>query len=161
MKQTAWGNAILEFGTPGAGDTMSATLTKIGEILEETLGIEVEDGTELSLFEEGHILRDMLRQEGTVRINGTIIGIPDVVMAEFWDVESATGKTNVKSMVSGQKYSVKISVPGQLGSDTLEVPYTSVKLGMAYASNQGWTAPFTFTIMKGATDVLFSFGVVE
>ena len=161
MKPTAWGNAIVEYGTPGEGDTMATALTQLGYVEEETLGIEIEDGTVLSLYEEGHILRDEKQLENTVRINGTLIGIPDEVMEEFWDTEASGSKINVKSTVSGKKYSVKLSTPDQPGSDTLEVPYASVSLGVAYASNHGWSAPFTFTIIKGESDVLFTFGVVE
>lgn len=164
MATTAWGNAIVEFGTPGAGNTMSTELKPVGYVLEDTLAIEKEDGTELQLFEEGHILRDQLQQEGVVRISGTLIGIPDDARTAFWDVTSSGSddakKVSVKSLISSKKYSTKLSVPQVPGSETLEAPYCSVSLGMAYSSTQGWTAPFTITILKGETGKLFDFGVV-
>jgi hypothetical protein len=164
LDPTAWGNSILEIGTPGTGNAMSDTLEQIGYILEETLTIELEDGTELTLYEEGHILRDQLQQEGTVRITGTLIGIPDDVIAKFWQVETEgtgdTAKTWVKSMVASEKYSVRMGTPAVVGSERLLVPYASVNLGVAYSSTQGWTAPFTFTILKGATERMFGFDKV-
>lgn len=161
LTPTAWGNAVIEIGTPGEGNTIADTFEQLGYALEESLAIEQEDGTLLELYEEGHILRDSLQQEGTITITGTLIGIQDDVLTKFWKTKTeGTGddaKIWVQSTVSTGKYSLRMGTPSVEGSDRLLVPYASVKLGVAYASTQGWTAPFTFTIVVGATGDAFGF----
>jgi hypothetical protein len=160
LNPTAWGEAALEVGTPGAGQTLAETFEDIGYILEETLTLSTEDGTQLSLYSEGHKLRDILEQEGTYTIEGTLVGIPESARTKFWRTHTADGVQWVQSTVSTEKFSVRMGTPKVVGSDRLLVPYSSVKLGMAYASNQGWTAPFSFTIVVGATEDMFGWDVV-
>ncbi len=143
---------------------MATIFKSMGNILEESLSIEKEDGTVLQLFEEGHILIDELHQEPTLKINATIIGIPEDIRQAFWNVEtSGTGdarKVSVKSLLNSNKYSVKFAAEGVPGSETFEAPYCSVNMGPAYTSAQGWTATVVITILKGKSGRLFDFGVV-
>jgi hypothetical protein len=134
-------------------------------IKEETLAFAKEDGAELQLFEEGHILRDSLEQEPVLRVNATLIGIPDDARSDFWDVTKTgsgdTEKVNVKSMVTTKKFSFKMAAEQSPDSETFEAPYCSVKMGPLYSSVEGWTAEIIITVIKGASGVLFSFGKVS
>lgn len=160
LNPTAWGEAALELGDPGTGNTMAETFENIGKVLEETLGVELEDGTVLSLYASGHKLVDMLQQEGVVAIVGTLVGIPESARTRFWKTSKEGNIQWVQSMVTTGKYSVRLGTPRVVGSDRLLVPYSSVNLGFGYAENQGWTAPFRFTVIAGATGNLFGFDTV-
>lgn len=164
MNPTAWGNVKMYFGTPEQGGEMPSSLMSIGNILEGSLNIEKEDGTTLELYEEGHVLRDMMQLEPTLRVNATIIGIPEATRSAFWETEvngaGEAKKVSVKSMVSNKKYAVKFAAEQVPGSDTFEAPYCSVNMGPAYSSEQGWTADVVITILKGDSGKLFDFGVV-
>lgn len=161
---TAWGNVKMYFGAPGEDDTMSEDLVTMGYILEESLSFETEAGTVLELYEEGHILRDRLVLEPSVKINATIIGIPDETRKAFWDTATTgsgdTKKVAVKSMITRNKYSVKIAAEQVPGSETFEAPVCNVQMSPAYSSTQGWTANVVLTVIKGQTGVLFDFGII-
>lgn len=141
-----------------------STMLKMGYILEDTLEITNEEGDALELFEEGHILRDQVRLEGTITINCEIIGVPDNILEAFWVTETtgtgAEEKRQVKSLINNDKYAVAFYVPTAPGSDTFEAPYCTVNMGMGYSSTQGFTLPIEIIIVKGATENLFQFGIV-
>jgi hypothetical protein len=139
-------------------------MTSIGFIEEETLSIEKEDGTELTLYEEGHILRDSLQQEPILRVKCTIIGIPDATRAAFWKTTTAGAgnakKVKVASLVTSDKYAIKFAAEQVPGSETFEAPYCTVNMGPLYSSTGGWKADVQITLVKNGEWPLFSFGVV-
>ncbi len=160
LDPTAWGNATLEVGTPGEGDVMATTLDKVGYVLQDSLGLEQEDGTVLQLIEEGGIIHDQMQQEGIKTIVGEMIGMQDDIMQRFWTTETDGTITWVKSTVTSNKFSFRISVPQNVGSKRMLIPYASMSLGVAYSSAQGWTQPFTITILTGATGNQFGWDEV-
>jgi len=156
-KPTGWGKVSLLYGTPTSSQEMATTLVKMGDILENSLSIEQQEGTKLQLYAEGHILKDELQLEGTNSIKATLIGIPEDTRKKFWATDNA-GET-VSSMITASKFSIKL-VPHVLGAETLSAPYCSINLGMAYSSQQGWTAPVTVTILQNEAGKFFEFGTV-
>ena len=160
--KTAWGEIEFFIGTPGTGDVMSTSLTSLGYMKEDSVGIEKEDGSLLQLFGTGHRLIDELKGEPTLRLKGTLIGISDTVAQEFWDATaSGSGdeeKTGIKSFVTSKKMSVKMSSK-VVGSRTLEAPYCSVSLMPLFSEKEGWTAEIEFTILTGQTGYPFQFGI--
>jgi hypothetical protein len=154
MANTAWGEQVVSFGTPAAGDTMSASLTDIGKIKEDTVSIEKADGTVLELFSTGHNLVDKLKGEPTLTLKFTLIGITAAAIALFWDATLVSTRTTVKSLVNSDKLSVKLASK-VVGADTLEAPYCEVSMGPLFAEKEGWTAEISVTIIKGASGNLF------
>jgi len=155
--KSAWGKILLEYGTPTVNQGMTTLLKTMGYVKEGSLSLEQEEGTKLQLFAEGHVLLDELQLEGVVKLKGTIIQIPETVRQEFWNTETNAGKMSVKSMVTSNKYSVKLTSEVE-GSDTFEAPYCSINFGLAYSSTEGWSAPFTITVLKGKSGKLFEIG---
>lgn len=164
MKKTAWGEVKARFGDATEDGSMPTTMTEIGEILENSLGLEKEDGTKLQLFKEGHILVDELEQEPTLSVVATIIGIPDSIKTVFWEAEkSGIGdkeKFAVKSLVNSKKFAIDFAAVKVPGSETFEAPYASISLSPLYSSTQGWTCQARMTVMRSKSDVLFQFGKV-
>lgn len=165
-RKTAWGNAQIFYAPAGTDQTMPAlnTLKQMGYILEGTLAIANEEGDALELFEEGHILRDQMRLEGTITVNCEIIGVPDDIVESFWKTTASgtdgNAKRQVSSLINNDKFAVAFYVPDAPGSDTFEAPYCTVNMGTAYSSTQGWTLPIEIIIVKGAAEYLFQFGIV-
>lgn len=164
MKKTAWGEVKMRFAETTADGSMPTIMTEIGEIQEDSLGLEKEDGTKLQLFKEGHILVDELEQEPTLSVVATIIGIPDEIKTEFWEAaKSGTGekeKFAIKSLVNSKKFAIDFAAVKVPGSETFEAPYASISLSPLYSSKLGWTCEVRVTIMRSALDVLFQFGKV-
>lgn len=154
MAITAWGEVIISFGTPAAGDAMSATLTDIGKIKEDTVSIEKADGTVLELFSTGHNLVDKLKGEPTLTLKATLIGITAAAVALFWETTTVTTRTAVASLVNSTKKSVKLASK-VVGSDTFEAPYCEVSMGPLFSEKEGWTAEVSITVIKGATGKIF------
>lgn len=67
---TAWGEIIMSIGTPGAGEIMSTTLTSLGNIKEESVSLETEDGNVYQLFGTGHVLLDQLKNRADTENQG-------------------------------------------------------------------------------------------
>lgn len=154
MANTAWGSLVISFGTPAAGDTMSASLTSIGTIKEDSVSIEKADGTVLELYGTGHTLVDKLKGEPTLTLKFTAIGITAAAVALFWDAAVVTTRTTVASMINSKKLSVKLASL-VVGSDTLEAPYCEVSMGPLFSEKEGWTAEISVTLIKGATGKIF------
>lgn len=166
INKTAWGNTHIFFAKAQADQSMPAlsALKKMGYILEGTLSITNEEGDALELFEEGHILRDQVRLEGTITIECEIIGIPDEIITEFLQVEAIgegeAAKRRVKSLINNDKHAIAFYVPDAPGSDTIEAPTCTVNMGVAYSSTQGWTLPLEIILIKGTKEYLFDWGIV-
>lgn len=168
MEKTAWGEVEMNFAETTADEKMPTDLQTIGEIMEESLGLETEDGTKLQLFKEGHILVDELQQEPTLKVNATIIGIPDNIRTQFWEGEkitegegeNAVEKYAVKSLVNTKKFAIQFAAIKVPGSDTFEAPKCSISLSPLYSSTQGWTCSVAITLFRAKTGHLFLFGKV-
>lgn len=159
---TAWGEGILEYGTPGTGDTLATTWTNMGCILDDTIGVAAEDGTALELRCWGNVLKDYMDVEKTFTITGTLVGVPSEILTAFWGIDSQASPTMtwVDSTITSAAKSFRISTPNIIGSDRLNVPVGRINLGLAYAQGEGFSMPFSITITKGATGHLFGFDTI-
>ena len=145
-------------------ETMPEELTSIGDIKEDSLGIEKEDGTILQIFKEGHILVDELPLEPILKVNLTLTNIPESIRTVFWDAEK-TGEGDktefaVKSLINNEKFAIEFAAIKVPGSDTFRAPKCSIAMSPLYSSKEGWTAEIKITLIKGLSGKLFHFGKV-
>ena len=164
MAATAWGEVVMKIADTEALETFPTTLVDLGDIMEDTLSINKEDGTKLQLFKEGHILLDELQTEPTLNITLTLVGISDVNKAKFWETTTSgsgdTAKFAVKALTNTKKFAIQFAAVKVKGSDTFEAPKCTVQLSPIYSSKEGWKAEVSITIIKATTGVLFQFGKV-
>lgn len=163
-EKTAWGEILMDIGLTGANDAMASALETIGVLKEDSLALATEDGKKYELWGSGHELIDELQGEPILTVTGNIIQVPEEVRKKFWEIsEQGSGdskKMQVKSLVTREKWSVKFAsrIPG---SETFEAPKCSVSMKPVFSETEGWTADFSFKIIKSkATGVLFQFGTV-
>lgn len=161
VNKTAWGNLTLEIAEASAEQTMPVALEQLGWIEEGSISLDVARGTKLELKETGGIVRDSKENEPTITVKMDILGIPEAMRTKFWDSETALGKTTVKSLVTDKKFALKISNPKIIGSDTLEIPYTTVFMSPLLSDDKGYRANLEFTILKGIADYLFDMDTVK
>lgn len=160
MNETAWGNIIFRIADATETGEMPASLEQLGKIKENSISIDPQRGTKLQLKETGGGVHDQTEGEPVVTIGMTIIGIPVAMREMFWQTENKGEKTRVKSLVTNKKFAIEILNPKVPGSDTLEIPKTSVFMGMLLADDEGYTAPLEITILKSEADAFFDMGVV-
>lgn len=152
---TAWGNAKVYIGPASADGTMPAldTLRNIGYIHEdEDITFDTTEGETLELNEVGGIRRDERRQESTLSLTFSVIGIHGDNTTAFWNATIAgTGESeliSVNSLVNNTKFAVYFE-PEAAGSQDLRIPYASVYMDMGYSSEQGYILPVTVNVLKG------------
>lgn len=150
----AWGEIVLSYGTPGASDAMSASLTPLGYIKEDSLAIETEEGEVMQLFGTGHVLVDEQGGEPSVRIKATLIGVDDT----FWTMD-ATNTGQVESFIDSAYYSIKVASK-VVGSETLEAPKCKIAAKPLFSEKEGWTVELTITVLKGLAGYFWNFGTV-
>lgn len=165
-RPTAWGNTNIYFLAANEGQTMPelSAMTRMGDIYEDDdITITTDEGEVLELRETGGILRDQLRQEGTVTLNLSLIGVTDEALA-FWQTSVVgtgdTAKRRVQSLINNDKFAIAFYVPTAPGSDTFEAPYCTVNMTPGYASTTGWIQPIEIIILKGQADYLWDYGLV-
>ena len=164
MTKRAWGEVEMSYAPINEQETMPDTLTSIGEIKEDSLGLETEDGTVLQVFKEGHILVDELQLEPTLKVNLTLTNIPESIRTVFWDAEkTGTGDNTefgVKSLINSEKFAIEFAAIKVPGSDTFRAPKCSISMSPLYSSKEGWTANIKITLIRGLSGKLFTFGKV-
>ena len=166
MSNTAWGTISMKMAkTTDKGATFNAAgLETIGTLKEDSISLSTEDGKKYELYGSGHQLIDELRGEPTIKVTATIVNIPEATRKAFWQTEGSldgsTKQLKVKSMVTVDKFGVQFG-SDVTGSETFEAPYCSVNLKPIFAEAEGWSGEVEFTIMRGAADHLFAFGIVE
>ena len=162
--ETSWGDVHVMMGKPGESGAMSTTLEDLGSIDAEGLSFETTDGAVYQLKDINGKLIDELRQEPDLAINFTLLKPSEATRGKFWDTEvSGTGndrKQRVKSLITQEKYSLKLANPSVTGSETFEAPCCLVTMKPAYSSQKGSTAECTARLLKGQAGYLFDFGVV-
>ena len=154
----------MNIGLTGANDIMATALESIGVLKEDSLSLATEEGKKYELWGSGHELIDELQGEPILTVSGTVIQIPDDIRKKLWEVsEQGSGdakKIQVKSLVTREKYSVQFASK-VVGSETFEAPKCSVSMKPVFSETEGWTAEFSFKIIKSKiTGVLFQFGTV-
>lgn len=162
--KTAWGEILMNIGLTGANDVMATDLESIGILKEDSLSLATEEGKKYELWGSGHELIDELQGEPTLTVSGIIIQVPEDIRKKLWEVsEQGSGdakKMQVKSLVTKEKYSVQFASK-VVGSETFEAPKCSVSMKPVFSETEGWTAEFSFKIIKSKiTGVLFQFGTV-
>lgn len=153
---TAWGTIVMSVAKTGALDVMGTPLVSLGTIKEDTLAIAPEDGGAMQLFGSGHILVDELKNEPTLKLTCTLIGLTNA--KQFWTMDT-TLTTAVKSLLSSEDWSVEFK-SAVVGSDTFKAPKCRITGLPVFSEKEGWTVNLEITILKGATGWLFDFGTV-
>lgn len=161
LKPTAWGNAHLEYGTPGANDALPTTWTDMGCILDQTIAVNVTEGTALEIRCSGNRLADQQDVEATYQLAFSLQGVASEIMTEFWGTATpgADGITWVKSTITPERYAFRLSVPDVPGSDTFVIPRGSITLRPAFADNAGFSLTATISLLTSQLGI-FGFGVV-
>lgn len=161
VNKTAWGNLILEIAESNEEQTMPVALEQLGWVEEGSISLDVARGTKLELKETGGIVRDSKENEPAITVKMDILGIPVSMRTKFWDAETTLEKTKIKSLVTDKKFALKLSNPEIIGSDTLEIPYTTVFMSPLLSDDKGYRATLEFTILKGLANYLFDMDVVK
>lgn len=152
---TAWGTIVMSVADTGALDVMGSPLVSLGNIKEDSLNIAPEDGGAMQLYGTGHVLIDELKNEPTLKVSCTLIGIANAT--QFWTLDGATKK--VKSLITADNYSVKFA-SAVVGSDTFQAAKCRINATPVFSEKEGWTVNLEITLLMGATGVLFEFGTV-
>ena len=153
---TAWGTIVMSVATTGALDVMGTPLVSLGVIKEDSMSIAPEDGGSMQLFGTGHVLVDELKNEPSLKINATLVGLTNA--KQFWTMDAVeTGQ--VKSLIKSGNFSVKFA-SAVVGSDTLEAPKCVISGTPVFSEKEGWTVNLEITILKGAAAYLFEIGTV-
>lgn len=161
---TAWGNAKVYYGPALPSGQMPDldTLINIGYIhQDEDINLEATEGDTLELIEVGGIVRDEMRQNGSLSLTFNVIGIHSDNSTAFWDATvEGTGETElitVRSLVNNNKYAVYLE-PEAAGSQDMRIPYATVYMDPGYSSEQGWILPVTVNILTGPSGNMFMIG---
>lgn len=152
---TAWGEVEMSVADTGLADVMGSPLESLGYIKEDSLVIVPEDGGALQLFGSGHVLLDELKNEPTLKVNCTLIGIANAT--QFWTLDGATQK--VQSLINSGNFSIQFAAK-VVGSDTFMAPKCKIYATPVYSEKEGWTVNLEITIVKGEAGYLFEFGTV-
>ena len=152
---TAWGTITMSVAATGTGDVMGSPLVSLGNIKEDSISISPEDGGAMQLYGTGHVLIDELKNEPTLKVNATLIGIANAT--QFWTMDGSTKK--VKSLISSSNWSVKFA-SSVSGSDTFLAPKCRIAATPVFGEKEGWTVNLEITLLMGATGDLFEFGTV-
>jgi|APHig6443718053_1056840.scaffolds.fasta_scaffold72774_2 hypothetical protein len=153
---TAWGTIVMSVAATGALDVMGAPLVSLGNIKEDSMSITPEDGGSMQLFGTGHVLIDELKNEPSLKIAATLVGLANA--KQFWTVDAVeTGQ--VKSLIKSGNYSVKFA-SAVVGSDSFEAPKCIISGTPVFSEKEGWTVTLEITILKGAAGYLFELAPV-
>ena len=153
---TAWGTIVMSVAATGALDVMGAPLVSLGNIKEDSLSIAPEDGGVMQLFGTGHVLIDELKNEPSLKLNATLVGLTNA--KQFWTMDAVeTGQ--VKSLIKSGNFSVKFA-SAVTGSDSFEAPKCVISGTPVFSEKEGWTVNLEITILKGAAGYLFELGTV-
>jgi hypothetical protein len=153
---TAWGTIVMSIAATGALDVMGTPLVSLGTIKEDSMSIASEDGGIMQLFGTGHVLVDELKNEPSVKINATLIGLTNA--KQFWTMD-AVATDQVKSLIKSGNFSVRFA-SAVVGSDTFEAPKCVISGTPVFSEKEGWTVNVEITILLGAAGYLFEFGTV-
>ena len=153
---TAWGTIVMSVAETGALDVMGTPLVSLGTIKEDSLAIAPEDGGAMQLFGSGHVLVDELKNEPSLKVTCTLIGLTNA--KQFWTM-STTPATAVKSLLSSKDWSIEFK-SAVVGSDTFKAPKCRIAGTPVFSEKEGWTVNLEITILMGAAGYLFDFGTV-
>ncbi len=146
---TAWGEIDVKIGTPKTGNGMSASMVSIGNVKEESISIETEDGTKLEWKATGGKVIDTLTQGGKISVKCKVKNLNKSNLEKFWDVtEDSSGKLQVMGMTTSNKYSVSLE-PKATGAEVFEAPYCAVSMKPTFSEKDGWEQEVTFTLLSG------------
>lgn len=163
-EKTAWGDLHAYIGTPGTGEILATSFDDLGVIDGDGITLETADGTVYSLKDVNGNLIDELSLEPELTVKVPILKPSETVRGKFWDVEeTGTGASrtlDVKSLINNDKKSFKFDNPKAIGSESFLVPTAKIKMSLQYSAQKGFFGTATFKIVKGASGVLFSFGIV-
>lgn len=159
INNPSW-DLILEVADSTPSGEMPTELEQLAWVEDGSFSLDTADGTKKQLIDSQGVTRGVSEGEPTITIGATLIGIPKAMASKFWITETSGDKLKVKGMIrNGVDFALKLSSPLIPNSDTLEVPRSFVKLGLAVSTDKGFMAPISFQILKSQADILFQLGV--
>ncbi len=164
---TAWGSTIgFKIGTP-ENKEMATNLVNIGIVKEDSINVELADGTKLEWRAVGGKLIDILQGEPTFTISLIVKNLNKSNLEKFWNIEEdeSTGELKIFGLSTSKKYSILMGSEVK-DSEVFKAPYCSVSMKPHFSEKEGWTQEVSFTLLdRGGTGEnkkpLFLIGQVE
>lgn len=144
---TAWGELTISLGDSTGNETMQSALTSIGNVKQDSVSIEMEDGDTKEWKAVGGRVVDKAEGEPTVIVKAHVKNLNMSALSKFWKVTEASGALSVTSFRSDKKFAVKIE-PSVIGGEIVEIPMASVKANIAYDENGGYGLDVSFTVLS-------------
>lgn len=153
--KTAWGNMTVKVGATGLDGSLSASLEVLGNIKEDSIRYEVQDGTTKEWKAVGGTLIDSFEGEPTLRISMRVKNLNLKVLERFWEVKENQGKVSVIKLRKSSDLSLVLE-PDTTGTEVTSFPKTKAKANIAYSESEGYGLDVTFTVISaGAGKPLF------
>lgn len=144
---TAWGKPTIASGATGDKGALSAALTDVGKIKEDSTSLELVKGTVNELFGEGHELVDKMELEGTWSLKFTIIKTTLEKIAEIFGLAApAADKLPMKTTIVSEPRSYVVT-PLLVGAIGAELPNCYTSLTPKFVPKEGWSVEVEVTTM--------------
>ena len=143
----AWSKCKIEIGKTGANDAMSETLTDIGVILNRSSRLESDEGERLQAIATGGEVVAEEQEEGTLRLETTVIEPSESLLSLLGIGTSSEGETIVTTHVVDGEWSLKVT-PKNQGAKGISAPKCTIKYAPGWSEENGNQAVLTFNILK-------------
>ena len=143
----AWSKCSIEIGKTGANDAMAETLTDIGVILNQSSSLEAEPGDALQAIATGGEVVAEEAQEGTLRLETTVIEPSDSLLTLLGIGSTSENETTVNTHIVNDDWSVKVT-PKNQGAKGIAAPKCSIVYSPNWDEEHGNQAKLTFNIHK-------------
>ncbi|MBR3456058.1 MAG: hypothetical protein IKH26_12130 [Bacteroidaceae bacterium] len=143
----AWSKCKIEIGKTGANDAMAETLTDIGVILNQSSSLEAEAGDTLQAIATGGEVVAEEAQEGTLRLETTLIEPTDTLLTLLGIGTTEDNETTVSTHIVDGDWSVKVT-PKNMGAKGIAAPKCSITYAPSWDEEHGNQLTLTFNIHK-------------
>lgn len=145
-----WGKPNIKSGKTGENDALSAALTDVGKIKEDSTTLEVVKGTVMELFGEGHELVDKMELEGSWLLKFTLIKASLAKIAELYGLTLKDGKLPMGTTVVSEDRSYVVE-PLKVGAICAEIPKTYTSITPKFGTKEGWTIDMEVSSLQPVT----------
>ena len=143
----AWSKCKIEIGKTGANDSMAENLTDIGVILNQSSSLEAEAGDSLQAIATGGEVVAEEAQEGTLRLETTLIEPTDTLLTLLGIGTTGENETSISTHIVDGEWSVKVT-PKNIGAKGIAAPKCSITYTPSWDEENGNQATLTFNILK-------------
>ena len=143
----AWSKCKIEIGKTGANDAMAESLTDIGVILNRSSRLESEAGEKLEMKATGGEVVASEQEEGTLRLETTVIEPSEALLTLLGIGTSSEGETTVTTHVVDGDWSVKVT-PKNQGAKGIAAPKCNITYAPGWSEENGNQGVLTFNILK-------------